>query len=111
MQSDHLQKKSTEAFIFCDKEVDAQLIVIAFRGRKPFDADDWETNADFSWYQSSQFRFKVHLGFLEALGLANCSTKSEIIDNHTNSTFSSCLPLFDIDKEDPEKPLAYYDLR
>ena len=111
MQSDHLQKKSTEAFIFCDKEVDAQLIVIAFRGRKPFDADDWETNADFSWYQSSQFRFKVHLGFLEALGLANRSAKSEIFDNHTNSAFSSCVPPFDIDKEDPEKPLAYYALR
>lgn len=109
--NDHLQKKSTEAFIFCDKEVDAQLIVIAFRGTEPFNADDWETDVDFSWYQYSEFGFKVHLGFLEALGLANRSAKSEIFDNHTNSAFSSCVPPFDIDKEDPEKPLAYYALR
>eukprot|EP00253_Pinus_taeda_P019286 PITA_19286 len=56
--NDHLQKKSTQAFIFCDKE--------------------------------------VHLGFLEALGLANRSQNPQIFDNH---------------KEDPEKPLAYYVLR
>nr|ABR16096.1 unknown [Picea sitchensis] len=108
--NDHLQKKSTQAFIFSDKEVDAQLVVIAFRGTEPFDADDWETDFDFSWYQFSQIG-KVHLGFLEALGLANRSEKSEIFDNHSNSAFSSCVPSFDIDKEDPEKPLAYYALR
>jgi len=67
IHSDHLQKKSTQAFIFSDKEVDAQLVVIAFRGTEPFDADDWGTDFDFSWYQFSQIG-KVHLGFLEALG-------------------------------------------
>eukprot|EP00253_Pinus_taeda_P009177 PITA_09177 len=40
--NDNLQKKSTQAYIFCDKEVDAQLIVIAFRGTEPFNADDWK---------------------------------------------------------------------
>eukprot|EP00253_Pinus_taeda_P011049 PITA_11049 len=93
--NDHLQKKSTKAFIFCDKEVDAQLIVIAFRGKEPFNADDWETDVDFSWYEFSQIG-KVHLGFLEALGLANRSQNPQIFDNH---------------KGDPEKPLAYYVLR
>jgi len=75
--------------------VDAQLIVIAFRGTEPFNADDWETDVDFSWYEFSQIG-KVHLGFLEALGLANRSQNPQIFDNH---------------KEDPEKPLAYYVLR
>ena len=75
-QSDHLQKKSTEAFIFCDKKVDAQLIVLAFRGTDPFDADDWETDFDFSWYEFNQIG-KVRLGFLEALGLSNRSKKTE----------------------------------
>eukprot|EP00253_Pinus_taeda_P018883 PITA_18883 len=102
--NDHLQKKSTKAFIFCDKEVDAQLIVIAFRGTEPFNADDWETDVDFSWYEFSQIG-KVHLGFLEALGLANRSQNPQIFDNHTNSAG------VDIYKEDPEKPLAYYVLR
>lgn len=97
--NDHLQKKSTEAFIFCDKKVDAQLIVIAFRGTEPFDADNWETDFDFSWYETGQFG-KVHLGFLEALGLANRSKINEIFHEP---------PLDAI--EDPDKPLAYYVLR
>eukprot|EP00253_Pinus_taeda_P030355 PITA_30355 len=92
--NDHLQKKSTQAFIFCDKKVDAQLIVITFRGTEPFNADDWETDLNFSWYEFSQIG-KVHLGFLEALGLANCSQNPQIFDNH---------------KEDPEKPFSYYVL-
>ena len=73
---DYLKKNSTEAFIFCDKEKDAKLIVIAFRGTGTFDSDDYITDVDFSWYESPQMG-KVHLGFLEALGLKNRSNCSK----------------------------------
>ncbi|GLJ29402.1 hypothetical protein SUGI_0579690 [Cryptomeria japonica] len=45
---DHLQKKSTQAFVVCDKEIDAKLIVVAFRGTQLFEADDYITDLDFS---------------------------------------------------------------
>jgi len=70
-------------FIFCDKEEDAQLVVIAFRGTRAFNSNDWETNFDFSWYQFNHMG-KVHLGFMEALGIANCSKKTKIYTHHTS---------------------------
>ncbi|XP_057860715.2 triacylglycerol lipase OBL1 [Cryptomeria japonica] len=73
--NDYLKKKSTQAFILCDKEKDAKLIVIAFRGTQPFESDDYITDVDFSWYDYPQMG-KVHFGFLEALGLANRSNRS-----------------------------------
>uniref|UniRef100_A0A0D6QUS9 Fungal lipase-type domain-containing protein n=1 Tax=Araucaria cunninghamii TaxID=56994 RepID=A0A0D6QUS9_ARACU len=101
--NDHLGKKSTQAFIFCDKETDANLVVISFRGTQIFEADDYITDLDFSWYRSNQMG-KVHLGFLEALGLVNRSN----IENSSDDS-SSEPPLDTI--QDPKKPLAYYVLR
>lgn len=57
-------------FMLCDKPVDANLILISFRGTEPFDADDWCTDFDYSWYEFPRLG-KVHMGFLEALGLGN----------------------------------------
>ncbi|MCL7051812.1 hypothetical protein MKW94_020189 [Papaver nudicaule] len=68
--NDFQKEKSTQVFILCDKPVDANLILISFRGTEPFDADDWSTDFDYSWYDIPKLG-KVHMGFLEALGLGN----------------------------------------
>eukprot|EP01018_Ginkgo_biloba_P008006 Gb_19035 [translate_table: standard] len=107
-----LEEKSTQAFIFCDRVANAKLVVIAFRGTEPFDADDWSTDFNFSWYKIDPIG-RVHLGFLEAMGLADRSNKQSI-ENHLNpkgnaKEYSSGWPL-DV-QEDDEKPLAYYAIR
>uniref|UniRef100_A0A7C9DJ38 Triacylglycerol lipase n=1 Tax=Opuntia streptacantha TaxID=393608 RepID=A0A7C9DJ38_OPUST len=61
---------STQVFILCEKPKDVNLILISFRGTELFDACDWSTDFDYSWYQIPNLG-KVHVGFLEALGLGN----------------------------------------
>ncbi|OVA16054.1 Lipase [Macleaya cordata] len=68
--NDFQKEKSTQVFILTDKPRDANLILISFRGTEPFDADDWSTDFDYSWYEIPKLG-KVHMGFLEALGLGN----------------------------------------
>lgn len=68
--ADFQKELSTQVFILCDKPQDANLILISFRGTEPFDADDWSTDFDYSWYEIPKLG-KVHMGFLEALGLGN----------------------------------------
>ncbi|KAM3267652.1 triacylglycerol lipase OBL1 [Capsicum chacoense] len=68
--NDFQKEMSTQVFILCDKPKDANLIVISFRGTEPFDADDWITDFDYSWYEIPKLG-KVHMGFLEALGLGS----------------------------------------
>ncbi|PON78265.1 Fungal lipase-like domain containing protein [Trema orientale] len=68
--NDFQKERSTQVFILCDKPKDANLILISFRGTEPFDADDWSTDFDYSWYEIPKLG-KVHMGFLEALGLGN----------------------------------------
>ncbi|KAL5583341.1 hypothetical protein UlMin_015783 [Ulmus minor] len=87
--NDFQKEMATQVFILCDKPKDANLILISFRGTEPFDADDWSTDFDYTWYEIPKVG-KIHMGFLEALGLgsrtdavtfqyhllANCGTSS-----------------------------------
>ncbi|XP_024532393.1 uncharacterized protein LOC112346842 [Selaginella moellendorffii] len=103
---------STQAFIFADRETDAGAIVLAFRGTEAFNAYDWCTDLDFSWYELPQL---VHLGFLEALGLGDRTRmqsfqrlKQNIYENSRTplpQTPTSGLPDFVL--SDETKLLAY----
>eukprot|EP01018_Ginkgo_biloba_P040529 Gb_06717 [translate_table: standard] len=107
--NEKLQKYSTQAFIFCDKEVDAQLVVLAFRGTEPFNAYDWITDIDFSWNKLGVLG-RVHLGFLEALGLLNRSASSNQINPNSENNKDFSFETNVILDQDPQKPLAYYTL-
>ncbi|WCJ39278.1 alpha/beta-Hydrolases superfamily protein [Euphorbia peplus] len=81
--NDFEQESSTQVFIISDKPKDASLILISFRGTEVFDMDDWSTDIDYSWYEIPELG-KVHMGFLEAIGLGNRDNISTF-QNHLQS--------------------------
>ncbi|RLM75268.1 hypothetical protein C2845_PM15G23980 [Panicum miliaceum] len=69
--SSHWQSSRTrtraQAFVFCDKPVDADVIVVAFRGTRPFDAARWCADLDLSWYKIPRLG-RAHAAYTHALG-------------------------------------------
>ncbi|CAI9115781.1 OLC1v1016774C1 [Oldenlandia corymbosa var. corymbosa] len=66
--NEYEEQHSTQVIMFQDKKVDPDLIMVAFRGTSPFDADDWITDLNLSWYELEGVG-RLHAGFQKALGL------------------------------------------
>ncbi|XP_068662159.1 triacylglycerol lipase OBL1-like [Aristolochia californica] len=91
-----LNEITTQAFIFCDKPVNADVIVVAFRGTEPFNTVDWSTDVDFSWLRMGKLG-RVHVGFMKALGLQDEKDYIKGWPKNFNSEIG--------------KPAAYYAIR
>lgn len=102
---DRREEWSTQVLIICDKPIDAKLILVVFRGTDPFDAEDWAEDFDYTFYthKGGNFHGKLHVGFLEDLGLGNRTNHNTI-----NSNLHQEADLID---EEFTKISAYYLLR
>ncbi|TMW92671.1 hypothetical protein EJD97_012701 [Solanum chilense] len=84
---------TTQAIMFQDKVEYSNLVVVAFRGTIPYNADHWITDVDLSWYELEGVG-KLHAGFMKALGLQK------------NKGWPK-----EIDESSDQKLFAYYQIR
>ncbi|RWR76987.1 Phospholipase A1-IIbeta [Cinnamomum micranthum f. kanehirae] len=88
------EESGTYAYIFCDRSVDANLIVVSFRGTEPFDAKDWMADFELSWIKMGKMG-RAHLGFMKAMGIQD---ERDYLKGWPKDYQG-------------EKPLAYYSIR
>ncbi|KAI3500449.1 hypothetical protein L1887_36270 [Cichorium endivia] len=90
--NDYEEDYTTQVFMWSDNTGDDELIGVSFRGTSPFNAKDWSSDVDLSWYHLPGIG-KVHAGFLKALGLQKSQGWPKDI------------------QADDQKPYAYYEIR
>ncbi|KAK0577190.1 hypothetical protein LWI29_029298 [Acer saccharum] len=83
----YLESFSTEALLLQDTRADPSVIVVAFRGTSPFQAIDWCTDIDISWYELQNVG-KIHGGFMKALGLQPNQSWPKEIDDQGSPPFA-----------------------
>ncbi|KAK9678537.1 hypothetical protein RND81_11G218000 [Saponaria officinalis] len=103
--NEFLHKKTTQAFIMLEHNPKNDMIVVAFRGTSPFDADDWSTDFDFSWLKIKGMG-KIHKGFMMALGLKKCFREDD--EDELGDYYGSWPKNV---KQDRKHLLAYYTIR
>lgn len=82
--AEYQQMWNTQAFVFMDKAKDANAVVVSFRGTEPFNSYDWSSDFDFSWVKLEGLG-GIHLGFLEALGLATRDSIDTFVKMRNNA--------------------------
>ncbi|KAM7279233.1 hypothetical protein ACFE04_006367 [Oxalis oulophora] len=78
---------STQAFILRDTKTTPNLIILAFRGTGPFNADQWRINFDISWLNLKNVG-KIHSGYMKALGLQKDKGWPKEIPPQTEKSFA-----------------------
>ncbi|KAK7321687.1 hypothetical protein VNO77_32553 [Canavalia gladiata] len=95
--NDYQELWSTRAMIVQDRKSEPNMVVVAFRGTEPFDADQWRTDVDISWYELPNVG-RIHGGFMKALGLQKNSGWPKEIEQSSSS-------------DDAQHSYAYYTIR
>ncbi|MFS7973928.1 putative triacylglycerol lipase [Helianthus anomalus] len=89
--NDYEEDYTTQAFMWSDKTGDSELIGVSFRGTSPFNAKDWSSDVDLSWYKLPGIG-KVHAGFLKALGLQKSQGWPNDIQSDLGAALSIVFP-------------------
>ncbi|XP_071742442.1 triacylglycerol lipase OBL1-like [Rutidosis leptorrhynchoides] len=92
-RNDYKNTIRTHASMFQDQKSNPNLIAVAFRGTLPFNANDWMTDFDISWYElkdmsNSQTIGRIHGGFMKALGLQKIDGWPKELDPTKEQSFA-----------------------